>query len=323
MEVKRACLLFVASIGCVVPAFGQEFPTKPVRIIVPFSPGASTDILARTVGQRLTEAWGQQVIVENRAAGAGGTVGSASVAKAPADGYTLLMANNSTHNVAPHLYKKMPYDAIRDFAPVSLVARVPQMLAIHPSLPVRDVRSLVAFARSRPGQLSYSSSGTGTSLHLAGELFKSMAKIDILHVPYKGASIAMVDLAGGQVQLSFAAVATTLPFIKQGRVYPLAVTTLKRFSLLPEVPTIAEAALPGYEMLNWVGLVAPAQTPQEIISKLNAEISKWALQRESQQKMAALGFDIEAGSPANFADLLARGYAVTGNIVRTVGIQPE
>lgn len=323
MEVKRACLLFVASIGCVVPAFGQEFPTKPVRIIVPFSPGASTDILARTVGQRLTEAWGQQVIVENRAAGAGGTVGSASVAKAPADGYTLLMANNSTHNVAPHLYKKMPYDAIRDFAPVSLVARVPQMLAIHPSLPVRDVRSLVAFARSRPGQLSYSSSGTGTSLHLAGELFKSMAKIDILHVPYKGASIAMVDLAGGQVQLSFAAVATTLPFIKQGRVYPLAVTTLKRFTLLPEVPTIAEAALPGYEMLNWVGLVAPAQTPQEIISKLNAEISKWALQRESQQKMAALGFDIEAGSPANFADLLARGYAVTGNIVRTVGIQPE
>lgn len=323
MEVKRACLLFVASIGCVVPAFGQEFPTKPVRIIVPFSPGASTDILARTVGQRLTEAWGQQVIVENRAAGAGGTVGSASVAKAPADGYTLLMANNSTHNVAPHLYKKMPYDAIRDFAPVSLVARVPQMLAIHPSLPVRDVRSLVAFARSRPGQLSYSSSGTGTSLHLAGELFKSMAKIDMLHVPYKGASIAMVDLAGGQVQLSFAAVATTLPFIKQGRVYPLAVTTLKRFSLLPEVPTIAEAALPGYEMLNWVGLVAPAQTPQEIISKLNAEISKWALQRESQQKMAALGFDIEAGSPANFADLLARGYAVTGNIVRTVGIQPE
>lgn len=323
MEVKRACLLFVASIGCVVPAFGQEFPTKPVRIIVPFSPGASTDILARTVAQRLIEAWGQQVIVENRAAGAGGTVGSASVAKAPADGYTLLMANNSTHNVAPHLYKKMPYDAIRDFAPVSLVARVPQMLAIHPSLPVRDVRSLVAFARSRPGQLSYSSSGTGTSLHLAGELFKSMAKIDMLHVPYKGASIAMVDLAGGQVQLSFAAVATTLPFIKQGRVYPLAVTTLKRFSLLPEVPTIAEAALPGYEMLNWVGLVAPAQTPQEIISKLNAEISKWALQRENQQKMAALGFDIEAGSPANFADLLARGYAVTGNIVRTVGIQPE
>ena len=290
---------------------------------MPFSAGASVDILARAVAQRFTEAWGQTTIVENRAAGAGGTIGSAYVAKAPADGYTLLMANNSTHNVAPHLYKSVPYDAIRDFAPVSLAAWVPLVLAVHPSLPVRDVKGLIALARSRPDQLSFSSSGTGTSLHLAGELFKTMAGIDIIHVPYKGASNAMIDLVGGQVQLSFNAIATALPFATQNRIRLLGVTTLKRSALLPELPTISEAALLGYEMPNWVGLMAPTQTPQEIINKLNAEVSRWASQNETRQKMKTLGFEVEAGSPAAFAEIVSRGYVLIGNTVKAAGIKRE
>jgi tripartite-type tricarboxylate transporter receptor subunit TctC len=304
-------------------SFAQDYPTKPVRIVVPFSPGAGTDFIARVIAQRLTEAWGQQFIVENRAGGAAGTIGSASVARAPADGYTLLMANNSSHNVAPHLYRKMPYDAIRDFAPVHLAGRVPQVLAIHPSLPVQDVKGFIALARSRPGQLSYSSSGSGSSLHLAGELFKSMAKVDILHVPYKGAAIGMTDLVAGQVQASFASISTTLPFVKQGRLRPLGVTSLTRFPLLPDVPTISEAALPGYELINWIGLVAPAQTPREIISKLNAEIARWAGTAENQQKMAAVGFVIEPGTPAEFAEMLVKGHATTGKLMAAIGIKQE
>jgi len=304
-------------------SFAQDYPTKPVRIVVPFSPGAGTDFIARVIAQRLTEAWGQQFIVENRAGGAAGTIGSATVARAPADGYTLLMANNSSHNVAPHLYRKMPYDAIRDFAPVHLAGRVPQVLAIHPSLPVRDVKGFIALARSRPGQLSYSSSGSGSSLHLAGELFKSMAKVDILHVPYKGAALGMTDLVAGQVQASFASISTTLPFVKQGRLRPLGVTSLTRFPLLADVPTISEAALPGYELINWIGLVAPAQTPREIISKLNAEIARWAGAAENQQKLAAVGFVLEPGTPAEFAEMLVKGYSTTGKFMAAIGIKQE
>jgi tripartite-type tricarboxylate transporter receptor subunit TctC len=304
-------------------AFAQEYPHKPVRIVVPFSPGAGTDFIARVMAQRLTETWGQQFIVENRAGGAAGTIGSASVARAAPDGYTLLMANNSSHNVAPHLYKKMPYDALRDFAPVHLAGRVPQVLAIHPSLPVRDVKGFIALARSRPGQLSYSSSGSGSSLHLAGELFKSMAKVDILHVPYKGASIGMTDLVAGQVQASFASISTTLPFVKQGRVRPLGVTALARFPLLPDVPTISEAGLPGYELINWIGLVAPVQTPREIILKLNSEIARWAGETESQGKMAAVGFVIEPMTSAEFAEMLAKGHSTTGKLMAAIGFKQE
>lgn len=301
----------------------QDYPHKPVRIVVPFSPGAGTDFIARVIAQRLTEVWGQQFIVENRAGGAAGTIGSASVARAPADGYTLLMANNSSHNVAPHLYKKMPYDPIRDFAPVHLAGRVPQVLAIHPSLPVRDVKGFIALARSRPGELSYSSSGTGSSLHLAGELFKSMAKVDILHVPYKGASIGMTDLVAGQVQASFASISTTLPFAKQGRVRPLGVTSRTRFPLLPDVPTISEAGLPGYELINWIGLVAPAQTPSDIVSKLNAEIARWAGETENQDKLAAVGFVIAPETPAEFGEMLRTGLSTTGKLLAAIGIKQE
>ena len=317
-------LLIVVGWGTLVQtSFAQDYPNKPVRVVVPFSPGAGTDLMARVIAQRLSEAWGQQFIVENRAGGAAGTIGSAFVAKAPADGYTLLMANNSSHNVAPNLYKNMPYDAIRDFVPVHLAGRVPQVLAVHPSLPVRDVKGFIALARSRPGQLSYSSSGSGSSLHLAGELFNSMAKIDILHVPYKGASLGMTDLVAGQVQASFASISTTLPFVKQGRLRALGVTTLSRFALLPDVPTISEAALPGYELINWIGLVAPAQTPRDVISKLNAEIARWAGDAENQKKMAAVGIVIEPGKPAEFGEMLVKGLSMTGKLMAVIGIKQE
>jgi tripartite-type tricarboxylate transporter receptor subunit TctC len=312
------CLLLL---GGAVASVAQDYPVKPVRIVVPFSPGASTDITARIIAQRLTQVLKQQFVVENRAAGAGGTVGAASVAKSPPDGYTLMMANNSVLSVAPHVYKSVPYDALKDFLPIGLVAWVPVVLVVHPSLPVTDVKGLIALARSRPGQLSFSSSGTGSSLHLAGELLKSMGKIDMVHVPYKGASNAMVDVLSGQVQLMFASVATALPHIKQGRAKALAVTTEKRFALLPELPTMAEAGLPDYVMLNWLGVVAPDQTPSSVVSTLNLEIAKWAGEEESRQKMLAQGLMPGGGTPAQFGEVLAAGYKSVGDIVKSVGIR--
>lgn len=316
--------LMVAALGalCVQAAMAQQYPAKPVRLIVPFAPGGGTDLVARAIAQRLTETLGQSVIVDNRA-GAGGVIGAEYVAKAPADGYTLLMANMSSHNVAPHLYKKMPYDAIRDFAPVHLAGRTPQVLVIHPSLPVRDLKALIALARGRPGQLSFSTSGSGSSLHLAGELLKSMAKLDILHVPYKGASIAMTDLIAGQVSISYPSISTALPFIKQGRVIPIGVTGLTRFSLLPDVPTIAEGGLPGYELINWIGLVAPAQTPRPIIVRLNEELASWARDADNRRKMAAVGFEIEPGTPAEFGEMLIKGHSTTGKLMAVLGMNQQ
>lgn len=320
---KRRCLLAIAGLFAAALCSAQEYPTKPVRIIVAFSPGASTDILARAVAQRFTEAFGQTFVVENRASGAGGTVGSAFVAKAPADGYTLLMANNSTHTVAPHLYRNAGYDPVRDFAPVFLTAWIPLALTVHPSIPARDVKSFIEFARRRPGQLLFSSSGTGTSIHLAGELFKSMAKVDMVHVPYKGAGAAVVDLVAGQVQLQFASLPTALPFIKQNRLRALGVTTVKRSALYPEIPTIAEAALPGYEMANWVGLVAPAQTPPDIVSRLNGELTRWIALPDTKQRLLSLGVEAGGGSPASYGETIATGYASMGRIIRTAGIKAE
>ena len=301
--------------------YAQDYPLKPVRVIVAFSAGAATDLMGRTVAQRLTEVFGQNFIVENRAAGAGGTVGTASVAKAPADGYTLLMANNSTHAVAPHIYKNPGYDALRDFAPVALAGWIPLVMTAHPSLPITDAKGLIALARQRPGQLLFSSSGTGTTLHLAGELFKAMANIQITHIPYKGASLGVIDLVGGQVQLAWISMPTALPFVKQKRLRALGVASAKRSALLPEVPTIAEAALPGYEVPNWVGLLAPAQTPVDIVNRLNTEVTRWQALPETQQKMAAQGVDASGGSPASFGETIARGHALMGGIVKRSGIR--
>ena len=320
---EHRVILALASALLASPAVAQEWPTKPVRIVVAFSPGASTDILARTVAQRFTDTFGQTTIVENRAAGAGGTVGTAFAAKSPADGYTLLMANNSTHTVAPHLYRTAGYDPNRDFAPVFLTAWIPLALTVHPSIPAKSVKEFIDIAKKRPGQLLFSSSGTGTSIHLAGELFKSMAKVDMVHVPYKGAGAAVVDLVAGQVQLQFASLPTALPFIRQGRLRALGVTTLKRSALYPEIPTIAESALPGYEMANWVGLVAPAQTPPDIVNRMNADLTRWIALPETRKKLIELGVDPGGGSPQSFAETIASGYALMGKVIQAAGIRAE
>jgi tripartite-type tricarboxylate transporter receptor subunit TctC len=305
------------------PALAQDYPSRPVRIVVAFAPGAATDLMGRAVAQRLSDVLGVNVFVENRAAGGGGTVGSASVAKAPADGYTLLMANNSTHAVAPHVYKNPGYDALRDFAPVSLVGWATLVLVVHPALPVTDVKGLIALARQRPGQLFFASSGTGTTPHLAGELFKSMAGVDLMHIPYKGTGLGVIDLVGGQVQLAWISTLTASPFVKQKRLRVLGVGTLKRTPLFPDVPTIAESALPGYDMPNWVGLLAPAQTPPEIVNRLNGEIARWLAAPETQQKLLAFGVDAEGGTTASFGAALARAHAHMGQIIKRSGIRLE
>lgn len=317
----RSLLLTAACLAA--PALAQDYPSKPVRIVVPFAPGAATDLMGRAVAQRLSDVLGVNVFVENRAAGGGGTVGSASVAKAPADGYTLLMANNSTHAVAPHVYKNPGYDALRDFAPVSLVGWATLVLVTHPALPVTDVKGLIALARQRPGQLFFASSGTGTTPHLAGELFKSMAGVDLTHIPYKGTGLGVIDLVGGQVQLAWISTLTASPFVKQKRLRVLGVGTLKRTPLFPDVPTIAESALPGYDMPNWVGLLAPAQTPPEIVNRLNGEIARWLAAPETQQKLLAFGVDAEGGTTASFGAALARAHAQMGQIIKRSGIRLE
>jgi tripartite-type tricarboxylate transporter receptor subunit TctC len=317
----KSLLLTAACLAA--PALAQDYPFKPVRIVVAFSPGAATDLMARAVAQRLSDVFGVNVFVENRAAGGGGTVGSAAVAKAPADGYTLLMANNSTHAVAPHVYKNPGYDALRDFAPVSLVGWATLVLVVHPALPVTDVKGLIALARQRPGQLFFASSGTGTTPHLAGELFKSMAGVDLMHIPYKGTGLGVIDLVGGQVQLAWISTLTASPFVKQKRLRVLGVATLKRTPLFPDVPTIAESALPGYDMPNWVGLLAPAQTPPEIVNRLNGEIARWLAAPETQQKLLAFGVDAEGGTAASFGASLARAHAHMGQIIKRSGIRLE
>ncbi len=303
-------------------AMAQDFPARIIRVIVPFAPGASTDMLARATTQRFTESWGQPAIVENRA-GASGMTATQFVARAPADGYTLLMATATTQTLLPHLYKSPGYDALRDFAPVALSAWVPTVLTVHPSLPARSVKEFIALARARPGQLMFSSSGTGGTLHLAGELFKSMAQVNIVHVPYKGGAPALIDLMSGHVQAAFSTVNSAQPFVQQGRLRALGVTTLKRSLAMPDMPTIAESALPGYEMPNWVGLIAPANTSNAAIAKLNAEMVKMANNAELVKRMSLAGADMAATTPQAFGEVITRGYASMAKVITLAGVKPE
>ncbi len=303
-------------------AGAQAFPTKPMKIIVPFPPGAATDTLARTVAQKMQEAFGQPVIVENKA-GATGTIGSSMVAASPADGYTLLMATTSTHGIAPNLYKKPPYDPVKDFEPVSLVGWAPNVLAANPALPANNVKELIALAKAQPGKLTFASSGSGSSIHLAGELFKSMAGVDMLHVPYKGAAPALADLIGGQVDIMFDTVAQSLPQIKAGRLKALAVTTAKRSTALPDVPTVSEAGLAGYEMAAWIGLLAPAGTPKDIVDKLYREVVKITRAPEVQARMTAAGVELVATTPAEFLNILATEQAKYAKVMKDAGMKQE
>jgi len=299
-------------------ASAQTYPTKPIRLVVPFPPGGATDILARDVAQKLTEAWGQQVIVDNRP-GAGGNIGSELVAKSAPDGYTLEMGTVGTHAINASLYAKMPYDHVKDFVPVILVAGVPNVLVVNPAVPANSVAELIAYAKANPGKLNFASSGNGTSIHLSGELFKFMAGVQMTHVPYKGSAPALQDLIGGQVQLMFDNLPPSLPQIKAGKLRALAVTSLARAPALPDVPTMAEAGLPGYEASSWFGVLAPAGTPPAIVTKLNAEIARWLATPEAKEKLSKQGANAAGGTPEDFAKHIAAETAKWAKVVKDSG----
>ena len=307
---------------CAALAHGQSYPVKPVRIVVPFPAGGTTDILAREAAQRLTQSLGQPFVVDNRP-GAGGNIGAELVAKAPADGYAFLMGTVGTHAINASLYNKLPYDHVRDFAPVILVAGVPNVLEVNPAVPVNSVQELIAYAKAHPGKLNFASSGSGTSIHLAGELFKVMTGVQMSHVPYKGSAPALADLAGGQVQLMFDNLPSSLQLIKGGKLRALAVTSAQRSAALPEVPTVAEAGLPGFEATSWFGLLAPAGTPPEVIAKVNAEVAKWLASPEAKDKLAAQGAIAVGGSPDDFTRHIAAETAKWQRVVKESGAKVE
>jgi tripartite-type tricarboxylate transporter receptor subunit TctC len=320
MQALVAALLAAIALVATTPAAAQgaAYPTKPVRLVVPFPAGGTTDILARAVAQKLSETWGQQVIVDNRP-GAGGNIGSELVAKAPPDGYTLLMGTVGTHAINPSLYAKMPYDHVKDFTPVILVAGVPNVLVVNPSLPVNSVQELIAYGKANPNKLNFASSGNGTSIHLSGELFRTMTGVQMTHVPYKGSSPALTDLIGGQVQLMFDNLPSSLQFIKAGKLRALAVTSLARSQALPDLPTLAESGLPGFEASSWFGVLAPAGTPADIVAKLNGAVAAWLASPAAKEQLAAQGAIAAGGSPDAFVKHIADESAKWAKVVKASG----
>jgi tripartite-type tricarboxylate transporter receptor subunit TctC len=303
------------------PALAQEYPSRPVRLIVPFAAGGPNDIIARLVGGRLSDALGQPIVVENRP-GAGGNIGTDFVAKAPPDGYTLLSAGPGSLIINP-LLGSVPYDTARDFAPVSLMASAPNVLVVHPSVPAKSVRELIELARAHPRQLNYASGGPGSTPHLSAALFAVMAGIDIVHVPYKGTGPASADLLGGQVQMAFFGIPPLLPHIKTGKLRALAVTGKRRSPELPEVPTVDEAGLRGYEVSPWYGLLAPAGTPRAIVDRLNAEVTKIVRRPEMKEKLVSQGAEPAGGTPEDYAAAIRADTATWARVIREAGLRGE
>ena len=305
-------------------AAGQHdgaYPVRAVRMIVPFPPGGGTDIVARTLGQRLGDALGQQVVIDNRG-GAGGNIGAELAAKASPDGYTLFMAS-ATQAINVTLYGKLGYDLVRDFAPVSLVATLPYTLVCNPAVPVASVKALVQFAREKPGQLNYSSAGSGTGTHLAMEMFKTAANVNFVHIPYKGSAPAVTELLAGQVQVMFGNTASVLPQIKAGRLRALAVTSIKRSPLLPEVPAIAESVAPGFEVIQWYGVLAPAATPAKLVTRLHAEIAGATQGAELKDRLYAEGAEATSNTPHQYSVFLRAEIAKWARAVRDSGARVD
>jgi tripartite-type tricarboxylate transporter receptor subunit TctC len=312
-------LISTLIIGAVtLPAHAQTYPDRTIRIIVPFAPGGSTDIVARITSQKLSERLKQSVVIDSRGGG-GGNIGSDMVAKAPPDGYTLLLGTVGSLTINPTLYKKMPYDPLRDLAPIGYFGSTPNILVVHPSLPPRSVRELIAFARSRPGQLNYGSGGTGGSIHLAAELFKSLAKVDMVHVPYKGSAPALIDLLGGQTQLMFATMPPALPHVKSGRLRALGVTGAQRSPLVPGLPTIAESGLPGYEITQWWALLGPPGLPPAIVTRLNSELNAILQQSDVKERFASEGAVTAPNTPEWLASFMKSEVAKWAKVVRASG----
>ncbi len=303
-----------------LPALAQEYPAKPVRIVVAYPPGGAVDFVARILAEKLTASLGQTVIVENKA-GAGGLVGSEQVAKAAPDGYTLLLGTVSSHAIAPSVYRKMPYDPVADFAPVSLVALTPYIITVGPDVPARTLAELVALAKSRPDALNFGSSGNGTTPHLAGELFNTMAGTKIRHIPYKGSAPMMNDLLGGQVQVAFDN--TVIPNIKAGKLRGLAVTGPTRLAAVPDIPTAAEAGLPGYEAVGWMGLYAPKGTPAPIVARLAADTARAMAAADVRDKLSGMGFQAATDTPAAFDAYLKSETTKWARAAKDANLQPE
>jgi len=303
-------------------ATAQNYPTKPIRFIVPFAPGGAADFTTRGLAQKLTESLGQQVVVDNRA-GASGVIGVQLVANSARDGYTILLGSSSNLAALPSLTPNLPYDPIKDFAPVSLAVLVPNILVAHPSVPAQSIKELIAIAKSKPGQLSYASPGIGTNSHIAGELLNRAAGIRLLHVPYKGGGLAVNDLLGGHVQLMFGGISTSLPMVRAGKLRALGVTSLKRVAAAPDVPTLSESGLPGYEIVQWFGVLAPSGTPRTIITKLHGEIVKAIGSPNLRDRYTQQGLEPTSNTPAEFAAYMKVEIEKWSRLAKEAGIKPE
>ena len=318
MLIGMAGVILGAACGSTI---AQDYPRRPVRIVVGFSPGSTTDILARTVGQKMSEAWGQPVLVDNRPS-SGGIVASSAVASAAADGYTLLVVS-AGHAATAAMFTKLPYDTLKDFAGVSRIANVPSILVVSPALGVKSVKDLVALARSKPGQLNFSSPGVGSANHLAGELFKTLAGINAVHVPYKGIPEAMTAVVSGSVEFNFSPVVNILPLSRDGKLLALAASTGKRSAVLPDLPTVAEAGVPGYVFDPWFGVLAPAKTPKALLAKLSNEIARIVELSDVKERLRALGADPAPTTPEGFDAHVRAEVARFAKIVQDAGIKPE
>jgi len=314
--------LLAGALAWLPNAGAQEYPTKPIRLVITYPPGGNTDLVGRALALKLGEFMGQQVVVDNRG-GAGGVLGSMITAQSAPDGYTIMLGTSAGMVINPLLSRKLTYDPVRDFAPVSMVVIVPQLLVINPQLPVKNVRELIAFAKAKPGYLNAGSSGVGTPNHFGTELLKWLAGVDIVHVPYKGGAPALTDLLGGQIQMAFSSVPAVLPHIKAGRLVALGVGSAKRSPALPNIPTIAEAGVPGYEYTTWYGVFAPAKTPRTLIARLNAEIVKAMETPDIKDRFTALGGDPDPGTPEELRAYMANESAKWAKIIKAANIRVE
>ena len=321
MRAAISIAVWLVLLAVAAGTMAQPYPAKPIRVIAGFPPGSGADITARVIGARLADALGQQVVVDNRP-GAGSNIAAEIAAKSPADGYTLFIGTVA-NTINATLYSKLPFDFARDFAPVALTTAAPNVLVVHPSVPAKSVKELITLARSRPGQLNFASAGTGTAPHLSGELFNAMAGVRMVHIPYKGSPPAVTDLLAGEVALMFSPSSTVLPHVKTGRLRALAVTTATRLPSLPELPTVAESGLKGYETLTWFGFVAPARTPPAVVTRLNAEIVKILALPEVRNLFASQGIETLGGTPEYFASYIRDEIAKWAKAIRLSGAKAE
>ncbi len=321
MNARRwlSSLLVAVALAVAGDVAAQAYPTKSIRLVAPSTPGDAPDVIARLVAERLSVALGQQVIVENRP-GAGGVVGSEIVAKAAPDGYTLIMGNAGSHGINAAVYSKLPYDILKDFAPVSQIAIAPNIFVVNPGLPVNTIPEFIAYAKARPGQLSYASGGNGSSSHMSMELLKSMAGIDVVHVPYKGSTPALTDVISGQDAVMSVNMPPAVPHVKAGKLRALAVTTRTRTPSMPDLPTVAET-LPGYETVAWFGVLAPAGTPRDVINRLSMEIARIARSPDMRERLAGMGAEPVGGTPEEFGAVMARDIAKWTELAKSVGIK--